>query len=83
MNAKADAYGADSLVWRESADPRKECCQFDFNGRRYIAHRAAGTTEVEIVSKRERTNRGGVQYWPLSMKGKAARVVLDFMRARQ
>jgi len=58
------------LNWRESADPRKECCQFDFNGRRYIAHRAV-------------TNRGGVQYWPLSMKGEAARSVLDFMRAHQ
>src|SRR5688500_14981892 len=80
MSAKAEASGADaSLNWRESSDPRKECCQFDFSGRRYIAHRIAGTTEIIKLSKRERTNRGGVQYRPLSMKGKAARLVLDFI----
>lgn len=25
-----------SMVWRDAADPRKECCQFDHNGRRYL-----------------------------------------------
>lgn len=70
------------MNWRTSADPRKECCQFEHNGRRYIAHRLTGTTEIIGVAKRERTNRAGVQYVPLSIKGAAARKVLEAMCQR-
>lgn len=73
------------ITWKEAAGDirpgvKTEVCKFDFNGRRYIALRAAGSSDVLRLSKRERTNRSGVQYWPLNLSGKAARVVLDFMR---
>jgi len=74
-----------AIVWNAAAGDFKvgvktEVCKFDYNGRRYLAYRdTAGN--LLAISKRERSNRQGVFYTRLNLKGAAARKILPLLSA--
>lgn len=68
-------------VWRAAAGDFKvgiktEVCEFDHNGRRYLAYRDTAGTLLALC-KRSRSNQRGVFYERLNLKGAAARKVLS------